>query len=196
MSTFLLLAFNCCWPSTAVGLQLRFAFNCCFLPLTNTFTWDPSVGDVASTLAAGATLCTADRGMILHSLASALRLSRATHVFATPSHWALCDCPDGPADLPDLKLLVLAGEPVPESMHRKWVVPEEDFWAGVGAPGDGLRVVNGYGVTECSVYQFRHEWSRRPGEVGLDRDCAGMPFDGVDVALGASLPLSGSACLP
>ena len=100
------------------------------------------------------------------------------------------------SDLPDLKLLVLAGEPVPESMHRKWVVPEDDFWAGVGAPGDGLRVVNGYGVTECSVYQFRHEWSRRPGEVGLDRDCAGMPFDGVDVALGASLPLSGSACLP
>jgi len=50
-------------------------------------SWDPSLGDLFSTLAAGATLCVAPRSALLYHLAATLRTCRASHVCATPALW-------------------------------------------------------------------------------------------------------------
>lgn len=55
--------------------------------LTAAASWDPSLGDLFSTLAVGATLCVAPRSALLHHLAATLRTCRATHVCTTPALW-------------------------------------------------------------------------------------------------------------
>jgi len=57
--------------------------------LASAHTWDPCVGDVWSTLSAGGTLCLVSRTALLSSLADSIHATRATHVCATPTLFAL-----------------------------------------------------------------------------------------------------------
>jgi non-ribosomal peptide synthetase component F len=52
------------------------------LLLTSAHTWDPCIGDVASALTAGATVCLAPRAEILHDLGRVLAAAEASHVGA------------------------------------------------------------------------------------------------------------------
>ena len=59
-------------------------------------------------------MCVAPRALIIHDLAAALRVLRASHVFATPALWSLLNA--GPACLPALQVVALGGElPVPKA---------------------------------------------------------------------------------
>jgi non-ribosomal peptide synthetase component F len=114
--------------------------------LTCALTWDPAVGDIVSTLMAGATLMVASRASVVHDLGGVVARSACTHAFATPSHWALVSLP--PAQLPHLCVLTLGGERVPPAMVTHWTTPT-------------LRVLNMYGVTEAAVGQTVYHL--RPG---------------------------------
>ncbi|KNC77843.1 hypothetical protein SARC_09707 [Sphaeroforma arctica JP610] len=132
--------------------------------LTSNPTWDPSVGDIFTTLLAGGILCTAGRAMIVHNLRSAIHKSHATHLFCTPSHWALVGA--HPGDLPSVQVLSLGGERIPADMVSAWCKTE--------ANTQGLRMYNVYGTTEGTVYQT---WS----ELHSDRpmNIIGRPLNGV-----------------
>ena len=105
--------------------------------MASAITWDPSVGDVYPTLAAGATLCVAPRALVLHDLSVALNVLKVSHTFATPSLWSLLKA--GPQDVPHLRVVALGGEPIPVAVVNKW--------------SPCLRLINTYGVTECTVCQ-------------------------------------------
>ena len=57
--------------------------------LCSAHTWDPCIGDIASTLAAGAVLCVVPRAYLVNSLADAIFETAASHVMVTPSLWSL-----------------------------------------------------------------------------------------------------------
>ena len=80
-------------------------------------------------------------------------------------------------NLPNLRVVALGGEPMPEALARAWLPAVR-------------RLVNGYGVTECTVYQaFRDVTSvetRRavgPGLAGCEMLLAKEPGDDPSVLL-------------
>jgi non-ribosomal peptide synthetase component F len=75
--------------------------------------------------------------MIIQDLGASLRLTQATHVFATPALWSLLDA--APSELPDLKVVALGGERIPREVMDLW--------------GPSKRLINTYGVTEATICQ-------------------------------------------
>ncbi|WP_338866517.1 amino acid adenylation domain-containing protein [Myxococcus stipitatus] len=98
--------------------------------------FDVSVGDYLQGLMTGATLHLPPPGELLagEALHRVLRAERITHVTLPPSACALL--PDDP--LPDLRMLITAGEPCPEDLVSRF------------APGRTM--VNAYGPTEATVF--------------------------------------------
>ncbi|SCL52665.1 amino acid adenylation domain-containing protein [Micromonospora citrea] len=105
-------------------------------------TFDASVFDVAMALGAGAALhlAPAERVAPGPDLRDLLATERITALTITPS--ALAAVPV--ATLPELRLLVLAGEALPASLVRQWRAP-------------GRRVFNAYGPTEATIWVSVHE---------------------------------------
>ena len=81
--------------------------------MTAAATWDPSLGDIFSTLAGGAVLCLAPRGALMSHLLLVLKASRATHVLTTPALWDLLGPLPSPRDVPNLQVLALVGAALP-----------------------------------------------------------------------------------
>lgn len=125
-------------------------------------SFDASVFETAMALATGATLVLADRDASAPGpdLFATLRTRRISHLTLPPS--VLATLPDEP--LPDLAVLVCAGEALPAALVRRW------------APG--RRMFNAYGPTEATVWatlaQVRPD-DRRPS--------IGVPVTGVHVAV-------------
>ncbi|MFI1195236.1 amino acid adenylation domain-containing protein [Micromonospora sp. NPDC020750] len=125
-------------------------------------SFDASVFETAMALATGATLVLADRATTAPGpdLFATLRTRRISHLTLPPS--VLATLPDEP--LPDLAVLVCAGEALPAALVRRW------------APG--RRMFNAYGPTEATVWatlaQVRPD-DRRPS--------IGVPVTGVHVAV-------------
>ncbi|MBO4209343.1 amino acid adenylation domain-containing protein, partial [Micromonospora echinofusca] len=125
-------------------------------------SFDASVFETAMALATGATLVLADRPAIAPGpdLAATLRTRRISHLTLPPS--VLATLPDEP--LPDLAVLVCAGEALPAALVQRW------------APG--RRMFNAYGPTEATVWATLaqvHPDGRRPS--------IGVPVTGVHVAV-------------
>ncbi|MGP4090909.1 amino acid adenylation domain-containing protein [Streptomyces sp. KR55] len=99
-------------------------------------SFDASVFEMTMALSAGATLVLASREDIAPGpgLADVLRDHRITHVTLPPS--VLATLP--PTELPDLAVLVCAGEAFPEHLAKQWL--------------PGRRVFNAYGPTETTVW--------------------------------------------
>jgi amino acid adenylation domain-containing protein len=100
------------------------------------FAFDVSVMDMFTPLVSGGTLVLAPP-QTLHSpprLAGLLRRERVAFACLPPAVLDLL--PEG--EYPDLRVLMAAGEELPERVARRWVRP-------------GLRLVNGYGPTEATV---------------------------------------------
>ena len=139
------------------------------------FTFDPNYGDAISCLAIGATLCGAPRECISGGrLTECLRAVSATHVCMTPTLWSMRGRPklreivrndtDGagetmaalnaadagdamiPKLLPCLEEVALGGEKMPEEL----ISCARKHW---NCGARRIRLVNTYGVTECTVYQ-------------------------------------------
>jgi amino acid adenylation domain-containing protein len=102
-----------------------------FAPLS----FDASVSEVFTALAAGATLCLAPRDELVPGprLVELVRRHRVTVATLPPSSLALLD----PADFPGLRTVVSAGEACTAALVARW------------APG--RRFVNAYGPTEVTV---------------------------------------------
>ena len=87
--------------------------------LASAHTWDPCIGDTLSTLAAGATLCTAPRAQLLQALGGTMQALQVTHVCATPSLWSLLTM--APSRLPSLQFVALGGEALPFASILPWL---------------------------------------------------------------------------
>ncbi len=99
-------------------------------------SFDVSVLDLFTTLAAGACLCLPASGRLSGAdLAAELRERQIAAAFFTPSLLATLD-PD--AELPDLRTLAVGGEACPPELARRWSA--------------GRRLVNLYGPTEASIF--------------------------------------------
>ncbi|MEU9507475.1 amino acid adenylation domain-containing protein [Micromonospora sp. NPDC048170] len=125
-------------------------------------SFDASVFETTMALATGATLVLADRAAIAPGpdLVATLRTRRISHVTLPPS--VLAVLPD--EALPDLAVLICAGEALPAPLVRRW------------APG--RRMYNAYGPTEATVWATLAQVyadGRRPS--------IGVPVTGVHVAV-------------
>lgn len=106
--------------------------------LASASVFDPSIGDVFMTLSRGGTLCVVPWDELTADLPGSLVAARATHVCTTPALWSLM-AGVRPVDLPELRTVVLGGEPMTQQTVETWA--------------SGVELVNTYGVTEAVVYQ-------------------------------------------
>lgn len=112
--------------------------------------YDSSIEETWLALAVGATVVPMDDEIVRRGpdLLAWLRDERITVLCPPPTLLRATGCRDPLAELPDLKLLYVGGEALPQEIA--------DLWA------KGRRMVNGYGPTECTVTVTRAEV--RPGE--------------------------------
>ena len=187
--------------ATAAAPPYRLTRDSAVLVATS-HVFDPSAGMTFAAWAAGAAVCLVPWKYLLQHLRQSVELTCATHACSTPSVWALYDdgaiadadaapaaaatpaaAPPAADDDADVAapgfVLLLGGEPMPVGLIRSWL-------------GRGACVINTYGTTEATVYQFAYAL---PPEVARLADdevrehalCLGEPFDGI----GASLLLEG-----
>jgi amino acid adenylation domain-containing protein len=119
--------------------------------------FDASVFEIALALFSGATLVQAPENELLlgTGLVEFLKGAAVTHAVLTPS--LLMALPD--ADLPALRVLVVAGEACSQEVGRRW--------------GRGRRVFNAYGPTEATIWSTVSEVA--PGQAVT----IGRPIHGV-----------------
>jgi amino acid adenylation domain-containing protein len=120
--------------------------------------FDVSIGDLATAVAAGATLCFAERKALLPgpSFIGELRGRRITHAQVPASYLAALGAPP---ELPDLRVLVIGGEEIPAAVAAPWA--------------KGRRLVNAYGPSEATITATMAT-SRRRGSPTI-----GTPLPGV-----------------
>ena len=114
--------------------------------LASSFTFDPFLGDIATTLSHGGTLVGACRGDTLTRLAHCVRTLQVTHVCCTPPHWATLGDHVNANDYPHLECVALGGEKMSPAMIAQW----SQYDATRKKP---FAFMNTYGVTEATVYQ-------------------------------------------
>ncbi|KAJ3110140.1 hypothetical protein HK100_003138 [Physocladia obscura] len=107
--------------------------------VASSHTFDPSLADHFSTLAdPRATVARAPRSLIVSALATCLILSDATHVCTNPSLFDSLD-----ALPPRLQVVALGGEVMGKRVVDLCINSNRK-----------IRLLNTYGVTECTVYQM------------------------------------------
>ncbi|GAC1613058.1 MAG: non-ribosomal peptide synthetase [Novosphingobium sp.] len=107
--------------------------------------YDSSVEEIWMALASGATLLAMDdaTARLGPDLTGWLRTERATALTPPPTLLRAMGCTEPTRELPDLRLLYVGGEALPEDVAALW--------------SKGIRMVNGYGPTECAVTCVRGE---------------------------------------
>ncbi|MFD6859888.1 non-ribosomal peptide synthase/polyketide synthase [Rhodococcus sp. NPDC060090] len=97
-------------------------------------SFDASIFEMMMALSAGASLVIVPPGVYGgDDLAAALRAHRVDHAFITPTALASLD----PAQVPDLQVLLVAGEACPPELVDRWA--------------DGHRMIDAYGPTEATI---------------------------------------------
>ena len=132
--------------------------------------YDSSLEEIWLALACGATLVVMDDAAARGGpdVVGWLHTERATVFCPPPTLLRASGCADPRTALPDLRLLYVGGEALPQDLA--------DLWAA------GRRMVNGYGPTECAVTCLRCDVL--PGQpVGIGRPVPGMTAHVLDDAL-------------
>lgn len=131
-------------PDFAVGAGDRM-LHCC-APV-----FDLAVGEIFSALATGATIVVASTDDVRQpgALEALARRAGVTHVFTTPTVLSLL----APAAVPELRQVMVAGEPAPPSLVAAWRT-------------DGRRVLNLYGPAETTVGTTWYECPVEPSPTG------------------------------
>ncbi|MEG3633524.1 amino acid adenylation domain-containing protein [Micromonospora palythoicola] len=119
------------WMVPDFGIEPRSRMMHCCAPV-----FDLAVGELFGALTAGAAVVVAGHDDVHRpgALTGLARETGATHIFTTPTVLGLLD----PAELPQLRSVMMAGEPAPPSLVAAWHV-------------DGRRVLNLYGPAEATV---------------------------------------------
>jgi amino acid adenylation domain-containing protein/non-ribosomal peptide synthase protein (TIGR01720 family) len=99
-------------------------------------SFDASVWEIFVTLSAGAAVCLAPREAMLDGEGLITWLQRHAVTIATLPPSVLAVLPDH--DLPDLRIIISAGEPCDRTLVRRWRTRSRRF-------------INAYGPTECTV---------------------------------------------
>lgn len=97
------------------------------------FTFDPSMEDIFTTLMVGGCICIPTEEERLNDLTDFIQAAQVNFANLTPSVSDLLD----PDSVPSLRVLLLSGEAMNESHVRKWATK--------------LQLMNGYGPSECCV---------------------------------------------
>ncbi len=117
--------------------------------------YDSSVEESWLALASGATVVVMDdaAARLGPDLVPWLQAERITVFCPPPTLLRATGCEDPSTALPDLKLLYVGGEALPQDLADRW--------------GQGRRLVNGYGPTECTVTALRTDiLPERPITIG------------------------------
>ena len=96
-------------------------------------TFDASIQEILSTLMFGGTVCIPDEDTRLNNIVAAINEMRVNWACLTPSFVDFIV----PADVPSLKTLILVGEAMSQGHITTW--------------SPHMRLINGYGPSECSV---------------------------------------------
>lgn len=117
--------------------------------------YDSSIEETWLALASGATVVVLDDETVRlgPDLVPWLRRERITVFCPPPTLLRAMDCAAPRAELPDLRLCYVGGEPLPADLAEHW--------------GAALWLENGYGPTECTVTVVRGRvWPGRPVTIG------------------------------
>jgi amino acid adenylation domain-containing protein/non-ribosomal peptide synthase protein (TIGR01720 family) len=121
------------------------------------FAFDVCFAEIFGTLMAGACLCIPSDADRMNDIHHAMRKLHVTHAFFTPSYARFVK----PDQVPSLRVVMLAGEPVKASDVEHW------------APH--VRLVNGYGPSECApISATQHidgSADIQPQDIGYPRGC-------------------------
>ncbi len=133
-------------------------------------SYDSSLEEVWLAWAAGAAVVVLDdESMRLGpDLVPWLRHERITVLCPPPTLLRTTGCKNPQAALPELRLLYVGGEPLPQDVAENW--------------GRGRRLVNGYGPTECSVTCLRVDITEET-PITIGRPVPGMRAWVLDPAL-------------
>jgi amino acid adenylation domain-containing protein len=101
------------------------------------YTFDASISDIWGTLSHGGCVCVISEEERMNNLQAVIEAYEATHAQVTPTVAGLLDIPT----IKSLTTLILGGEAVREAMI-------EEYAKAAGR----VRVLNGYGPSECSIY--------------------------------------------
>ncbi|KAF4972914.1 hypothetical protein FSARC_636 [Fusarium sarcochroum] len=99
------------------------------------FTFDTSIGDILMTWAFGGALCLPSESERMNDLVGSLQRLNANFTTLTASTAALIP----PAEVPQMKKLVMGGEANTPALIEKWLL------------GSNVTLTNSYGPAECSI---------------------------------------------
>jgi len=97
-------------------------------------TFDISIGDIFATLIYGGCICIPSEYDKMNDLSGAIQRLNANHISLTATVAGYLQ----PEDVPGLKILVVAGEPMTKKVIETWA--------------DHVNLVNMYGPAECTIY--------------------------------------------
>lgn len=97
-------------------------------------TFDISIGDIFGTLVHGGCVCIPSEYDRMNNLSGAIQHFRANHISLTTTVASYLQ----PEDVPSLKVLVVAGEPMTKTVVEQWAA--------------SITLINMYGPAECTVY--------------------------------------------
>ncbi|MCJ1249676.1 hypothetical protein MMC30_006902 [Trapelia coarctata] len=113
------------------------------------YTFDISIGDMFVTLIHGGCVCIPSESDRMNNLASAMRAMSVNQASLTPTVAALLQ----PEDVPNLKTLVLAGEPLTREVVERWA--------------DHVEVINMYGPAEATIYCVGNAYIKRESDPSI-----------------------------
>ncbi len=124
--------------------------------------YDSSVEETWLALSTGATLVVMDdeTNRLGPDLIPWLRRERISVLCPPPTLLRATGCEDPQKELPDLSLLYVGGEALPQDLADRWGTPR-------------IRLVNGYGPTECAVTALRGDM-RRGEAVNIGKPVPGL----------------------
>jgi amino acid adenylation domain-containing protein len=97
-------------------------------------TFDISIGDIFATLIYGGCVCIPSEHDKMNNLSGAIQTLKANHVSLTATVAGYLQ----PEDVPGLKVLVVAGEPMTRKVMKIWA--------------ERVNLINMYGPAECTIY--------------------------------------------